>query len=212
MLLARSVHGATIGDDMVLLDTRLGEYFCLPDGADAFAIDPRGVRVLDPELADDLTAMSLGGAIEADDRPVLPALATADLADLEPAPLDVGSWLSGGRAYATMVGCFYGKPFSHIIDYARRHAPDQRLSVLDDDVVDCVAKFRGLLPWTPFPGVCLYRSFLLLAFLRGAGFDATWMFGVRTWSFEAHCWLQIGDTVIDDRADRIVGYTPIMAV
>jgi hypothetical protein len=212
MLLARSVHGVSIGDDMVLLDTRLGEYFCLPDAAAAFATDPRGVRVLDPELADDLATMSLSGAIESHDRSALPALATADLAGLGPARLDHGSWLSGGRAYATMVGRFYGKPFSHIIDYARRHAPDQRLSLLDDDLVDCVAKFRSLLPWAPFPGVCLYRSFLLLAFLRRAGFDATWMFGVRTWSFEAHCWLQIGDTVIDDRADRIVGYTPIMAV
>lgn len=39
-----------------------------------------------------------------------------------------------------------------------------------------------------------------------------WVFGVRTWPFAAHCWIQIGDLVVGDVLDRVRGYTPIRAV
>ena len=48
--------------------------------------------------------------------------------------------------------------------------------------------------------------------LRARGFDALWVFGVRTWPFSAHCWLQVGLTALDDDLERLAAYTPIMAV
>ena len=41
---------------------------------------------------------------------------------------------------------------------------------------------------------------------------AVWVFGVRTWPFSAHCWLQIGDAVLDDDPERVGIYPPILAV
>jgi transglutaminase-like putative cysteine protease len=72
--------------------------------------------------------------------------------------------------------------------------------------------FDQLMPLVPFQGQCLFRSRLLLAFLRTADRDATWVFGVRTRPFQAHCWLQVHDTALDDAAERICGYTPILAL
>jgi hypothetical protein len=38
------------------------------------------------------------------------------------------------------------------------------------------------------------------------------VFGVRTWPFHAHCWLQVEDVVLDDHHERIGAYTPLMAL
>jgi hypothetical protein len=80
------------------------------------------------------------------------------------------------------------------------------------DLLDRVDRFHRWIPYAPVSGKCLLRSFLLLRLLRRAGLQATWVFGVRTWPFHAHCWLQCGDMVLDDTADRIAAYAPILAV
>ena len=75
-----------------------------------------------------------------------------------------------------------------------------------------VAGFHRWAYWTPAPAKCLIRSFMLLRLLRRHGLDARWVFAVRTWPFEAHCWLQAGATVLDDAGDRLVAYHPILVV
>ena len=75
-----------------------------------------------------------------------------------------------------------------------------------------VAVFQALMPWAPFPGACLFRSYLLLRFLQRGGDDARWVIGVRTWPFEAHCWLQIDDVALDERCERLVRFQPLLAI
>lgn len=53
--------------------------------------------------------------------------------------------------------------------------------------------------------------YLLRRLLRSEGYSPLWIFGVRTWPFGAHCWLQVDDLVIGDTLDRVRFYTPIMA-
>jgi hypothetical protein len=79
-------------------------------------------------------------------------------------------------------------------------------------VAAVTAAFIRLMPWAPYQGACLHRAFLLLFMLRASGADAIWVFGVRTWPFSAHCWLQVGDSVLDDDPERVSLYTPILAV
>ncbi|WP_374571406.1 lasso peptide biosynthesis B2 protein [Phenylobacterium sp. J426] len=64
----------------------------------------------------------------------------------------------------------------------------------------------------PLPAKCLVRSFALLCFLRRCGHDAAWCFGVSTWPFAAHCWLQVGEVALDDHPDQLAAYTPIHVV
>jgi hypothetical protein len=91
--------------------------------------------------------------------------------------------------------------------------PRRPVARLDSTRVAAVtAAFTRLMPWVPGQGACLHRAFLLLFMLRRAGADAVWVFGVRTWPFSAHCWVQVGDAVLDDDPERVSRYTPIMAV
>lgn len=212
--LAASIHAARLGDDMVLLDARGGQYYCLPEAADAFAPGPAGrLVVMDSGLGDDLRTLNLTGDLVASHGPDHPPIALADLPTMTPCSLSLLDRWDGLTSYGTMLRRYYGRPFGDLIDVARATRPiSMRDPGVCDALVERVAAFRKLLPWAPFPGVCLYRSFMLLVFLRRAGFDATWMFGVRTWPFEAHCWLQVEDTVLDDLAERVGSYTPILAV
>jgi hypothetical protein len=108
---------------------------------------------------------------------------------------------------------YYGRRLPHLLATVRR-SPDVLKALIEapasESLVSLVQAFQAWLPWTPFQGVCLYRSYMLLRRLRADGFEALWMFGVRTWPFEAHCWLQVGDVVLDDTAERIGAYTPIL--
>ena len=72
--------------------------------------------------------------------------------------------------------------------------------------------FEKLLVWTPFQGQCLYRATMLRRFLRRRGHHVDWVFGVRTSPFTAHCWLQSGGVVINDRLDHVSRFTALMVV
>ena len=75
-----------------------------------------------------------------------------------------------------------------------------------------IAVWRSIAPWLPLDGVCLFRSGMLAAFLRALGHRPTWVFGVRTWPFQAHCWLQADDVALDDEAERLCAFAPILGV
>jgi len=73
-----------------------------------------------------------------------------------------------------------------------------------------VGAARIVRPWVPSEGECLQRAFQLRRLLARRGIAVDWVFGVRTWPFGAHCWLQSGDMLVGDRLERVGRYTPIM--
>lgn len=212
MQLRPDIHVARLGQDIVLLDVGCGEYLCLADAAEAFDLPAAGPpRILDAELAQEAAALGLLGA--GAPRPVSwPAAPRADL------PTDTGRALGprdlvdGLAAFVALLRDYHGRAFPHLVAYAQRTRATAAPDRLTPALAGQVHAFRRLLPWAPFQGVCLYRSFFLLAFLRRRGLDARWVFGVRTWPFEAHCWLQAGDVVLDDTLDHVRPFTPIFAV
>ncbi|MBI1685172.1 lasso peptide biosynthesis B2 protein [Caulobacter hibisci] len=207
--MAPDVHAAKLGQDVVLLDADGGSYFCLAGGAASFDAVPPW-RLNDADLAHELLEAGLASPYERAVEP-LPERAVHDLA-CPPAALSGRIVGDGAKAYGVALRHYYRRRFRQILAYARSARRTPTPCEACPDLARAVAAFRLLLPLAPFPGLCFFRSFLLLAFLRQAGLEATWMFGVKTWSFEAHCWLQVGDTVLDDRAERLVLYTPILAV
>ena len=211
MILRPDVYAARLGDDVVLLDAGRGEYLCLADAAAAFDLSAVGPpRILDPELAADAAQMGLLGEGRALASREL-SLAALDIADRLPISLDSKTLAHVLATFGELLGRYYGRSFPELLRYVvsrrRLDAP-----ALTPGLAEQVQAFRTILPWAPFQGVCLYRSFFLLAFLRRRGLDASWVFGVRTWPFEAHCWLQVGDVVLDDSFDHVRPFTPILAV
>ena len=212
MRLAGSVFAARLGADIVLLDARQGQYYCLPDAADMLLASEDGLVVIDQALLGELRRLGLVGAPTTEVGGPMPPVASRDRLPVSPRPPGLRERWDGVATWAAMTRRYYGSTFGKMIDHARRRPPAGAMQPAADALFERVEVFQALLPWAPFPGVCLYRSFMLLLFLRRAGFDATWMFAVRTWPFEAHCWLQVGDVVLDDLAERVQPYTPIMAV
>ncbi|MEW6596972.1 MAG: lasso peptide biosynthesis B2 protein [Pseudomonadota bacterium] len=199
---------------MVMLSIVGGEYYCLPDFADvASPLDGERIDIGDEAAAAELTR---AGLIQATDelrrisswRPPQPR---SDALDVAPEIATWADWLQLGQAYKAVALHYYGRSFGHTVEFARRSklkAPDMDAELL----IPRATTFAQLAPWVPSQGACLFRSFMLLAFLRAAGLDATWVFGVRTWPFQAHCWLQAGEVVLDDAVERVSSFTPILTV
>jgi len=59
---------------------------------------------------------------------------------------------------------------------------------------------------------CLVRSLALFSILRNRGIAAQFVIGVRSQPFAAHAWVQYGDTVLNDGAEQVSYYTPILAL
>lgn len=89
---------------------------------------------------------------------------------------------------------------------AQRHIPDRVV------VEDLALRFNRVRPWVPISAVCLVDSLALMLFLAWRGATATLVFGVEIPPFTAHAWVQCGDCVLNDAVERIVVYTPILAV
>ena len=59
---------------------------------------------------------------------------------------------------------------------------------------------------------CLLDSLTLLHFLAAEGIHPDWVFGVKTEPFDAHCWVQQDEVVLNDAPDRVRQYSPILIV
>ena len=59
---------------------------------------------------------------------------------------------------------------------------------------------------------CLFDSIALSLFLLRHGIPSLVVFGVNTAPFEAHCWIQHGDRVLNGTPEFVTAFTPIMTV
>ena len=118
-------------------------------------------------------------------------------------------------AYAVAQWSLEHSPIKEVVRAARlRKKRTQGVSGLD------IATIRGLV--TAFVHLrplfytareaCLLDSLTLMHFLARYGVFPTWVFGVKTDPFYAHCWVQQGDFVFNDSPDFIKGFSPILVV
>jgi hypothetical protein len=212
LFLSTTTHLVKIADDIVVLDARTNAYYCLPAASAAIQVNPDGLTFDDPDLADQF--VDAGFLVHAPVAPPLPgsprphrdlAQAVAEHVRLGDVGLILAAWL-------TMLPSYYGVSFRGLIRQGVTPDPTPGSAEPSEEVRRLTATFERVLPWLPFQGVCLYRAFLLKRVLRWRGHRTRWVFGVRTWPFLAHCWLQIGDVVLDDAAERLVGFSPILEV
>lgn len=200
---------AQVREDIIVLDVNADSYACLVDAAGWLTVNVDGSL----QVADDATVRALiaPGLVQLD-PPAQPRRTPAAASrELTPCPaVSASEILRAGVRMAAATLVFRGRPFPRLIRPAQptrsRHSPQDLLWLGRS-----VAAFRGALPWLPLEGECLQRAFQLRQLLFARGVQADWIFGVRTWPFAAHCWLQIGDMVVGDTLARVKSYTPIMA-
>lgn len=209
-------YAAVCGDDLVLLDVQRDSYFCLPQAGQGLelALGDRRLGRLDPDLAGDLAA---AGLVEAD-GPVLSRQVewippAADLLS-RPLPTPRVSEIAGLTASLTSMAVNYRRrSFAALLARAQERRKNVGPETADPEIgLRAALAFRTLLPWSPVQGACLFQAVLLLDYLGRRGQSADWVFGVRTWPFIAHCWLQSGAVVLNDTVDRVRAYQPILIV
>jgi len=209
--LAPHIHLAALGDDVVLLDVLTDAYLCIPGGVAHLRPDSGGAHVDPPD--DDIRRMlaeagylTEGDAGPARARPDPPRRSLEARADARPAR---GEALRLAAATLDLLTCYRGRSLAQILAVAARRQPSTSDPL---EAVRLAQVFQHFAPWLPLSRKCLVRSFVLLRFLQRSGVAAQWVFGVRTWPFSAHCWIQHGDLVLDDHWERLVVYEPILRV
>ena len=204
------VAAVQVGRDIVFLDLRSDRYSCLsaPDGlkleGSELQLEPGGV-------AEALLAGGLirSGAVCTTPRAVSLGRPVRDVGVQAIAHIELCELWDFLACWVEALVLFRGRSIAALRSQVRRsNGPMSRPH--DPSLLRRVSIFETLAPWIPFPGACLFRSYMLLRFLQRGGCDAKWVIGVRTWPFEAHCWLQLEDAALDDRSERLVRFQPIL--
>lgn len=205
---AEGVFFARVHEDLVVLGVDADEYACLPDAGDWLRPDACVLIAPGPEQAEQLIEAGLASPSRPENlnrRPVAPrdrihAAGRAARLDMARtlAVLATATLAFRGKTFRQLIQSSQGRPMSEPLDEARLER--------------CLAAYEAVLPWVPGEGECLQRSFQLKRLLTRQGFACDWVFGVRTWPFGAHCWIQVGDRVVGDTLGRVRAYTGIMVV
>jgi hypothetical protein len=200
------IHMVPVRDDVVVLDTRADRYACLVGAACLLAFDGPGHISADPEVMDDLMAaelVALGIPAPVRRSPTPPH---ADLEGAGPGGPLRALDIAARSLIATAQ--FRNRPLDQLI---ARQRPGSRTAKSSDPrrISMRASTYRQVLPFLPGEGACLQRAWQLRQVLAFDGLDVDWVFGVRTWPFFAHCWLQYEDRVIGDRIEHVRAFTPI---
>ncbi|HEX3913133.1 MAG TPA: lasso peptide biosynthesis B2 protein [Steroidobacteraceae bacterium] len=143
--------------------------------------------------------------------PVQTLMSDVERIDLNHCVRRVFSFLASAAIAAVWLKQPISQTVSWVIERKRRrkHAPAQ-FNV--DLARDLIAIFCRLRPFYNRRYLCLFDSLALLNFLARYDIFPTWVFGVQSEPFAAHCWVQHDEFVLNDTVDRVRLYTPLMAV
>lgn len=204
--LAPDIHMVQVRDDIVVLDVAADRYSCLVGGGAMLSLPAPGVVAAEEELLPEIrSAGFITDAIGAPPRSTpIPPQRDLWLGD---APGALACMDTAIRTLAATVA-FQKQSLSQLVRPAARRV-SQNPAVDVGRVARRTAAYRATLPWLPYEGVCLQRAWQLRQVLAMDGLHTDWVFGVKTWPFFAHCWLQTGDLVIADRIERVRSFTPI---
>jgi len=211
--LAPQVHAVSIASDIVFLDIGSDAYLCLADAAQYLRLGPGGrIEADPPQAATDLLEAGLLATQSAGTRHMTPAPEPV-ARGLEPAKAALSASAIGAAIIANARAASAIRHLSFVEILALAGTLSQEVLVAPSAaLIEECSRFARMAPWLPREGLCLMRSLQQRLYLARRGLSAAWVFGVRTWPFEAHCWLQAGDIVLDDTPEHAGSYTPILVI
>ncbi len=235
-LLAPHVYPCVSGQHVVLMDLERDKYVAVvpahrlarwvrgwPVGAVQEAAAPQhaGAEV------DALVAQMLAHGMLVSDphvgKPAVPVTTVRPQRSLVEFDLDVRPKVSAAQLWRFGRSCLQAqlslklRPIQSIVDAVRdRKARRAARTAQEADPVRLralVTAFARLRPlFYTLRCACLLDSLTLLHFLSAEGIHPQWVFGVKTEPFDAHCWVQHGEVLLNDVPDRVRQYSPILIV
>jgi hypothetical protein len=216
--LREHVTFCVVGDQPVFLDVRRNRYFGVGEAA---ACAFQALVEQAPATDDSLATLIKAGLIEAAEavtplRPIETLRPTHSLLEDRTvnahanARLVAEAAMSLARARVRLKA----RPLLSIVHELRvRRARLGELAMSTHRALAVsAASFNAVRHLIPMRPVCLLDSLALLDVLARRGLIADLVFGVKLHPFGAHCWLQTGQTVLNDSIDRANLHTPILLV
>lgn len=230
--LSAHLRHCLIDDGVVLLNMATEKYLALPPGArqifelaTACINDSAHEALFSAEQHESIQALVREGVLTPDPSKgvsAMPAtrlvsdslLATSQLGPPEQIRLrDLLTFT------ASALRAMYELKFSRLDKTARR-IQRKRQKVEDSwsaadhpSIRELFLRFRRMRVWLyGSSGRCLLDSLVLTEFLLRNNVPASVVLGVSTKPFSAHAWVQLRDLALNDRAERINFYTPIMVI
>lgn len=213
-----NLHWCISSGRVIFLDVEADRYFCLPSRAEA-AFLRVAYGEIDPEAAEDLQPLIGRGLLIEDQL----SSGIRPKQSVEPAsgdlPLEAGrrpNAIELARAFASelAIGRLLRKrSFAQVLDGIVAHPAKGAAPVHVD------ATLRGIVSASVAISLvlraadrCLVRAIAVHAACRRRGINPKLMFGVRMNPFGAHCWVQLGSTVLVGEFEQVRLYTPIMVL
>lgn len=219
LVLAQGVSFVRLGERAIFLDLRSDRYFGLSARSEAAFL-----RLMEPDSSVDadteiLDGLVRDGILEQTTRPgsIMPFKPASPPATnlLDGERLPVGAWRQARAAWALKRSQHELKtrPLYDLVGQlsACRPEHDWSSNITEDARRICWAFEAAGLVVTPLRN-CLSRSLALAGTLRAGGHACELVIGVAINPFQAHAWVQAGDTLLNDRLERVRQFTPILAV
>ena len=213
-----NLHWCISAGRVIFLDVEADRYFCLPSTAEA-AFARLASGDIDPRAAEDLHPLVHRGLLIEDQL----SSGIRSAQSVEPAsgdlPLDPHrrpSAVELARAFASEIGvsrALRRRSFAEVVN-----SIDTR-PVNGTEPRDLDATLRGIVSASAAISLvlraadrCLVRAIAVHAACRRRGINPKLVFGVRMNPFGAHCWVQLGSTVLIGDFEQVRLYTPIMVL
>lgn len=234
-LLSSHVHLCTTGDHMVLLDVKRDKYLAI-DAAHMHVLanvvrgwplgaDPAVTEITSPHVVPAVVRQMLAGGLLTSEStlgkeatPLVMASPTSALIDelTERPAIRLGHVARFLAASVSAALALRRRSLEQIVNTVTRRKREYRQpgAVFDmERAAELVAIFVHLRPFVfTTKEACLFSSLALVNFLACYALFPTWVFGVQTRPFAAHCWVQQDSIVFNDTPDLVLGFTPIMSI
>ena len=229
LLLNPDIHICPVDNVMVMLDARRNEYSLIDSERASWIkeiFSSRDLERLSPEaenyrrlLAESslfTTDTAFGKPLKSCDPPSVQKSIYDDLLDIE-AILDAKQIATFCSAFANCLLIDRTRPFFHKVRIAEKWkrrsanmiAPKRSL----EDVRQLVRNYEALCPFFfTVRDACLFRSFLLVDFLRRQRIAVDWVFGVRISPFAAHSWVECDRVALNENLDTVAEYHQILSI
>ncbi len=237
--LSRSVFACVEGDYLAFLDLKKDRYLCIPrdnfhgveesiEGLSAVVGDPTDPREERGDGAESLIREMANMHLITKDKAQGKAFSVTRVPEAQRSIMD--QTFPGNHMAISDLSWFLMAAFSAaiqlktcslsvIVNRILRRKVRSRSGIASlqfqhrkDYCIDELGTFHSLRPRFPRDYLCLFDSLAMLEFLARRKAYPSWIFGIQLGPFQAHCWLQFDDVVLNDSVEHVRRYTPIMVV
>lgn len=206
--LSAAVTACVAADRILFLDVAKDRYFALPPSlSESFLTWLEAPQTELPESC----AAALAGFGTAGLRPsrcTVPSPLPLDSKALARHSVSARDLVSVGRCVVSAYREVRSQPLAAVL--ARRFPASRPKGAPVGDLEARLATFRSARPWIPVPRVCLHDALALMDWLGASAGGVTLVFGVSTYPFAAHSWVQTDRMVLDDHPESPSRFQPIL--